>query len=99
MSEAGSHLSTSLKRKAEGSSQTSRLEGHILRNFRKYGHGAGFTEDSSWIWLARAQHYGLQTRLLDWTYSPLVALPFATVRPDKMHLDGAVWMVDHRKTV
>lgn len=82
-------LSTTLNRLGE-----SHLEKHLLRNFRKYSQ----IEDegkSIWNWLALAQHHGLPTRLLDWTYSPLIALHFSTANFLNFKKDGAIWAVNY----
>lgn len=91
-------LSTSLMRLGEGHDNLARLEGHLLRNFRKYAHPDTPSGDSLWNWLALAAHHGLPTRLLDWTYSPLVALHFATATLADYNQDGVVWCVNHRET-
>ncbi|MCB1106076.1 MAG: FRG domain-containing protein [Opitutaceae bacterium] len=44
---------------------------------------------NEWEWLAVGQHYGLPTRLLDWTLNPLVALYFACT--GDTDTDGAVY--------
>jgi hypothetical protein len=92
MSNADYQLQTSLERLGGNFAD---LEGHLLRNFRKYAYRSGTVTDTVWNWLAVGQHHGLPTRLYDWTYSPFVALHFATEDIDHFDADGAVWCVDY----
>jgi hypothetical protein len=70
------------------------LEEHILRNFIRYSRPFfPVAQVNEWEVLIAAQHHGLPTRLLDWTYSPMVAAHFATLGAEP-GTDPAVWRLD-----
>ena len=97
-SDARAPVLTSLDRLGGGQPHAkAELESHILRNFIRYSRPhLGREPANDWEHLVSAQHHGAPTRLLDWTYSPLVAAFFATRFSERDECDRAVWRFDWR---
>ena len=93
------HLMTSLSRNCKQAYRE--LEQPLLDNFIKYVRIEDPTiNESVWKAMVIGQHYGLPTRLLDWTHSTLVALHFANTEENLDMLsqrDCVVWRIDMRE--
>lgn len=69
-------------------------ETHYLNRFKQ---NATFIlpphQKTEFEWMFLMQHYGIPTRLLDWSESPLVALYFAVENPLLIDQDSALWVL------
>ena len=92
---------TSLSRYCKDKQQ--KLEPAILNNFAKYAVREDPTvEQNVWYRMITGQHYGLPTRLLDWSHSSLVALHYAMTEDDLEEMDAhdcAVWRIDMNELI
>lgn len=74
------------------------LESNLIRNFKKYASLEIRNQDNIWEILSLAQHHSLPTRFLDWSYSPYVALHFAT-EDYFSEDDGIIWCVKYTDSI
>ncbi len=87
-----------LKLKSSDKTEDKRLhlEREMLAQFRSAG--AAFLKDQGIVDIYfTAQHYGMPTRLLDWSTNPLAALFFAS--SEDPGIDGVVYAMDARKVI
>lgn len=73
------------------------MERYLIREFkRRYQHYSAHVPEEEMLieWLSIMRHHGAPTRLLDWTYSSLVALYFSIENHGKLGAVHAVWCIN-----
>jgi type I restriction enzyme M protein len=82
----------------QGTGTREQFEKRIFRLFKERAlPHLDFHPRNEWEWLALAQHHGLPTRLLDWSYNPLVACYFAVEKA--FDSDSAIYGFNCPRTI
>jgi hypothetical protein len=94
-------LESTVERVATKKAEWASIELKVLEEFRSLARmhlsQADIPEPEDKLsWLALMQHYGVPTRLLDFTLSPYVALYFALINrtPEELGAPAEVWAID-----
>jgi hypothetical protein len=90
------HLATRLWRDYDGAAERDLTNRFCARAAIRHETKPSYDDDAAW--LSIMQHYGLPTRLLDWTRSPLIAAYFAVQHyiydNDPRPEDAAIWVLE-----
>ncbi|WP_293915960.1 MULTISPECIES: FRG domain-containing protein [unclassified Sphingobacterium] len=80
--------------RSDSKKNTTEIEKRMLEELKRrtklYLNGNQFDD---WDWLVYAQHFGMKTRLLDWSSNPLTALWFACSNEFKKEINSAVYIL------
>jgi hypothetical protein len=97
---ASYHLEPTIEREAQSKSvEWPALELLVSSEFKSRARlhlNALPVPEDEFSWLALMQHFAVPTRLLDFTYSPFVALYFAVRNRSERQSDIRVWAIDER---
>jgi hypothetical protein len=98
--EPGLYRHPSIKGNNNTHPKAAELESKLMERFKNQSVpyvGHKFVHEDEWAQLFFMQHYRIPTRLLDWSYSPLIALHFALLgaetNPDNDEAACAVWIL------